>query len=106
MASKTVGTILIILVCILCFPLAIGIVAGVFGTVAGVFSALFGAFFGLIGGVFGAIFGVIGSFFEFFFDWDNDFHWDHDFGFFRPNVFTLAAIIIVIALLSKRKPAR
>ena len=59
MDSKSVATLLIIIVCILLFPVAIGIIGGVFGLVGGILGAIFGA----IGGVIGAIFGVIGAIF-------------------------------------------
>jgi hypothetical protein len=100
MITKTLGAFFIILVCILVFPLGIGIVAGVFGIVIGVIGAVFGAIAGIIGGIFGAIFGVFGWIFDGLFDWHGPFH------FFRCNIFTLAAIVLVIALVVRTKSNR
>lgn len=100
MATKTLGTLLIVIVCILLFPIGIGIIGGVFGIVMGAFGAVFGVFAGIIGAVFGAIFGVFGWLFE------GLFWWDSDYSFFNFNLITLAAIIILVALLSKNKSKR
>jgi hypothetical protein len=102
MATKTLGTIIVIILCILLFPVGIGIVAGVFGIVIGAIGGVFGAIFGMIGGLLGAIFGGIGWFFENLFDWD--FH--DGFGLFDVNIFTIAALVILVALLSKNKRTR
>jgi hypothetical protein len=95
--SKTASAIIIILISILCFPIAIGIVGGVFGAVFGVIGGLFGAVFGILGGLIGAIFGFIGWVFEgmFGWGWDSPFHADW-------NFFTIAAIVIVIAVIAKK----
>jgi hypothetical protein len=100
MISKTLGAFFIILVCILVFPVGIGIVAGVFGMVIGVLGAAFGAIAGVVGGIFGAIFGVFGWIFDSLFNWHRPFH------FFSCNIFTLAAIVLVIALAVKKRPNR
>lgn len=77
-------------------PVTLGILAGVFGAVVGVF----GAIFGIIGGLIGSIFGVIGWFF------DGLFNWHFPFGVFHCNFFLLTAIVLVIALASRKKPNR
>jgi MFS family permease len=100
MITKTIGTLFIIIACILMFPVGIAIVGGVFGIVVGVFAAVFGAFAGIIGGIFGAIFGVFGWMFK------GLFHWHWPFGFFNCNIFTLAAIVLVIAIIAKSKTNR
>ena len=100
MITKTLGTIVVILLCIFLFPVGIGIVAGVFGTVAGVFGAIFGIIGGAIGAIFGAIFGVFGWIFDGLFDW----HWPH--AFFNCNVFALAAIVLILALITRPKKGR
>lgn len=100
MATKTLGTILIVFVCILLFPIGIGILGGVFGIVMGVFGAVFGAFAGIIGGIFGAIFGVFGWLFE------GLFWWDSDYSFFNFNLFTLTALVFLVVLLSRNKSKR
>lgn len=94
MITKTVGTLFIVVICILLFPVAIAILGGMFGIVIGVF----GAIFGVIGGLFGAVFGAFGWIFDGIFDW----HWP--FGFFNCNFFALAAIVLVVAIIMKSKP--
>jgi hypothetical protein len=95
--SKTASAIVIAIVCILFFPVIIGIVGGVFGAVFGVIGGLFGAIFGILGGLIGAIFGFIGWIFEgiFGWGWDGPFHADW-------NFFSVLAIVIIIALIAKR----
>jgi MFS family permease len=95
--SKTASVIIVALLCLLFFPVVIGIVGGVFGAVFGVIGGLFGAVFGILGGVLGAIFGFIGWIFEGIFDWgwDGPFHTDW-------NFFTVLIIVIVIALIAKK----
>ena len=104
MASKTLGTILIAIICVLLFPVMIGLIGGAFGIVFGVFGAIFGVIFGVIGGIFGAIFGMIGGIFDFLFDWDYDF-WP-DFGFFDFNIFAVAAIVLLVVALTRNKTNR
>jgi hypothetical protein len=98
MITKTIGTIIVVFLCILMFPVAIALVGGVFGIAAGVIGAVFGAIVAVIGAIFGAIFGVFGWIFDRIFGW-GDFHWP--FGFFHCNFFTLAAIVLVIALVAR-----
>jgi hypothetical protein len=95
MATKTLGTVLVVLICILLFPVVIGIIGGAFGIVVGVFGAVFGVFVGLIGGIFGAIVGVFGAIFEGLFGW---MHWGPHFSFFPSNVFTIAAIVVIVII--------
>lgn len=107
MDSKTLTTLLIVIVCILLFPLAIGIIGGVFG----LFGSILGGIFGLIGGLFGVIFGVIGAIlgaifgvFGWVFD---EHHGGWPFNFFDGDLFTATLIVVIIVLLvrSKRKTA-
>jgi hypothetical protein len=100
MATKTVGTLLIILVSILLFPVAFGILAGVFGIVFGALAAVFGAVFGILGGIVGAIFGFFGWIFDGIFDWD------FDYGFFDFNPVTIVLVILVVALLTRNKSSK
>jgi hypothetical protein len=104
MITKTLGTIIIVFICILMFPVAFAIVGGAFGIVIGVLGAVFGAVMGVIGGVFGAIFGFFGWLFEGLFGWG--WHFDWPFRFFNCNIFTLAAIVLVIALVARSKSKR
>ena len=97
MITKTLGTLIIIIICILMLPVGLGIVGGVFGILIGVFGAVFGAIFGAIGAVFGAFFSVFDGLFDGLFGW----HWP--FGFFNCNIFTLAAIVLVVVLVAKSK---
>lgn len=94
--SKTASAIVIALVCLLFFPILIGIVGGVFGAVFGIIGGLFGAVFGIIGGLFGIIFEFIGWVFGGLFDWDFDgpFHSDW-------NFFSVLVIVIIVALVVK-----
>lgn len=98
--TKTASVLLIVLLCILLFPIGIGLIGGAFGIVFGVFGAVFGAIFGVIGGLIGAIFGLFGWIFESIFD----FGWDCDgpFGFHRNNIFTIAALVIIVVLIAKK----
>jgi len=75
-------------------PIAIGIVGGVFGAVVGIF----GAIFGIIGGIFGAIFGGVCS----IFDWATP-GWHVG---YHVNIFTVAAIALLIILVSKSSRTR
>jgi hypothetical protein len=100
MAARTLGTVMIILVCILMFPIAIGILGGVFGIVMGVFGVVFGAFFGLIGGLFGAILGFLGWMF------DSIFGWNHHFHFFNFNICSVLLITVVVLLLAHNRKSQ
>ncbi|MFZ6011625.1 MAG: hypothetical protein ACOYXT_14875 [Bacteroidota bacterium] len=97
--TKALGTLAIVFICILLFPIGIGIIGGVFGIVIGVLGAVFGAIAGIIGGIFGAIFGVIGWAFDGIFGWDCDWHPD----FFHGNVWTIALVIIIVALITRKR---
>lgn len=92
--TKSVGTVILVCLCVLLIPAIIGIIGGAFGIVAGVF----GAIIGLIGGLFGAIFGFIGWLFDGIFGWG----WGTPFHFeFNPGTWLL--IFIIIALLVRGK---
>lgn len=93
--SKTASAIVIALVCLLFFPVIVGIAGGVFGAVFGIIGGLIGAVFGVIGGLIGAVFGFFGWILEAMFDWDGPFDYDW-------NFFTIVAIILVVALLAKK----
>ena len=94
MATKTLGTLLIVILCIFLLPVGLGIIGGIFGIVVGVFGAVFGA----IAGIFGAIFGVFGWLFDGLFGWC-----DMDAGFPEFNIFTIAALVLIVFLLSRNK---
>ena len=103
MDSKTLTTIIVVFICVLLFPLFIGIIGGIFGLIGGLIGgfvglvgALFGAIFGVIGSIFGAIFGVFGWIF------DDHFHWPH-IGFFNGELFIVIALVILIAMLSRSR---
>ena len=95
--SKTASAIIVFLICLLFFPIIIGIVGGVFGAVFGVLAGAFGAVFGIIGGLLGMIFGFIGWIFEGIFDWgwDGPFHTDW-------NFFSVLIVVVIIALIAKK----
>ena len=95
MQSKSAtSTVLIVLLLVFTFPIWLGIAGGILGVVAGVFGAIIGIF----AGIFGAIAGIIGGIFGWVFDW----HWPFP-GFFHWNFFTIVAIVLVIALLSRSR---
>jgi hypothetical protein len=97
MASRTLGTVIILIICILLFPITIGLIGGAFGIVMGVFGIVFGALFGMIGGIIGGIFG--------FFNWifGGIFNWDHHYGFFHFNFCAAAFIVILVLVLSRNR---
>jgi hypothetical protein len=99
MISKTLGTILIAIVCVIMFPVVIAILGGVFGIIAGVFGAVFGAIGGVLGGLFGAVFGVFEWMFDGVFGWN-------PFGFFHCNSLTLVALVVVVALIIRSRTPR
>lgn len=109
MDSKSLSTILIVIVCVLLFPLIIGIIGGVFGVVAGIIGAVFGAIggaigavFGVIGAIFGAIFGIFGWIFG-----GGDDYWHGPFHFFDKDLFAAIALVIVAVLIVRsRNPQR
>ena len=95
MAAKSIGTIILVIIGILLLPVVFGILGGIFGVIFGVF----GAIFGVIGAIFGAIFGIFGWLFDGLFGW-NDFH----FGHFNFNLITIAIIVLLAAVLAKKRP--
>jgi hypothetical protein len=98
--TKVLATIIIVLICIIMFPIGFGIIGGVFGIIFGVFGAVFGAIGGIIGGIFSAIFGVFRFAFHGLLGWDCP-------RFFFPhnNVFSIVVLAIIVAIIIKqRKP--
>lgn len=105
MDSKTIAVLLIVLICILLFPVGIGIIGGIFGAIGtvlgalfGVVTGVFGAVFGAVGAVFGAIFGVLG--------WVFGHHCDWNVPFFNRDVFVAVILVIVIFAISRSKRSR
>jgi hypothetical protein len=94
MITKTLGTLIIVLICILVFPIGIAVIGGVFGVVIGVIGAVFGAIFGAIGTIFGSFFSAIGWFFDSLFGWH--FNIRH---FFGCDIYTVGMIAVVVALI-------
>ena len=104
MDSKTLATILIVITCLLLFPVFIGIIGGVFGLLGGIFGAIFGAiggifgaFFAVIGAIFGAVFGFLGWLF------DIDHYGFGPFHMFDNDVFAVVVLIVVIVLLARSR---
>lgn len=95
MTSKTALGLAIIILCLLFFPIIIGIVGGVFGLVFGIIGGVFGVVFGAIGAIFGAIFSAIGEVIGFLFSWP--------FCVFDGDFFVITVLIIVAVLISRRK---
>src|SRR5215207_2441052 len=99
MNNKTAITLGIIIVCIVFFPIVIGLIGGALGIVIGVFGAVFGTIFGLIGGLIGGIFGLLGELIDFVFDWP----FDNSCTFFDGNFLVIGALIILAVLIARRK---
>ena len=91
--TKAITFFILLFCCIFFIPIFFGLVGGVFGLIGGII----GAIFGLIASIIGGIFSLIGGIFDSLFNWNFHpffFHWD---------VFTIAAVILVIVLISKTK---
>ncbi|MBX2942517.1 MAG: hypothetical protein KF860_09245 [Cyclobacteriaceae bacterium] len=100
------STLILALIVLFTFPVWIGMIAGGFGLIIGIIGAIVGGVFGLIGAVFGAIGGIFGAVFNGVFGWG-----DHcnfiSFPHFHLNGFSIAAVIIIAALvLGRRKSIR
>lgn len=95
MATKTLSTIMIIVICILLFPIGIGILGGMFGLVVGLAGGLFGAIVGIFGAMFGLVAGFFGWIFDTLFNWN--FHW------FDINFTTVLLIILIILVATRAK---
>ena len=99
MATRTPSTtsaVLIICILLLTFPLWIGLGAGLFGLAVGIF----GGMIGIIAGIFGVIVGIIALPFKLLFGWGHGGWFPH---FHFHGFLLLAVIILVIALLLKRR---
>jgi hypothetical protein len=99
MTNKTAITLAIIIVCILFFPIVIGIIGGAFGIVSGVFGAVFGAIFGVIGAVIGGVFSLLGEVIGFLFSWP----FGHSCDLFDGDLMVIGALIILALLIARRK---
>ena len=96
MASKnSSSTILILLLLLITFPFWIVVI----GVVGGVLAGVFGAVFGIIGGVLGAVGGIIAWPLKMIFSWHEWGWWPH----FHVNGFMIAALIILVVTISKRR---
>ena len=92
-SKSSTSTVLIVLLLVFTFPIWIGIAGGLFGLIAGIF----GAVIGIIAAIFGAIFGVIGGVFGWSFDWPSFTGW------FHAPIFVIAAVAIVVLLITRKK---
>ena len=99
--TKSLGTLIVVIICILLFTVAIGLIGGLFGIIIGIFGAVFGAIFGIIGGIFGAVFGFIGWIFDFIFGFGH--HWDGPFNFHDCNIFSWAIVFLIVALIVRTR---
>jgi len=104
MDSKTVTTIMIVFVCVLLFPVFIGIVGGIFGLIGGMIGGIFGAIgwligtiFGVIGSIFGAIFGIFG----WMFDGHHFWHWPG--GWFNRDLLGILVVVLIVVLISRSR---
>jgi len=107
MDSKTATTIVIVFVCVLLFPVFIGIIGGIFGLVGGLVGGIFGAIgslfgiiFDVIGSIFGAVFGAFGWIFGDHHFW----HWPG--GWFNRDLFSVFIVVVIVVLLSRSRMQR
>lgn len=98
MVTKTLGALLVVIACILMFPIFMALIGGAFGIVFGIIGGVFGAIFGVIGGIFGAVFGMFEWIFDGLFDWHGPF------GFWNCSPFTIFILALIVALLLKSRP--
>lgn len=98
MVSKTIATLFIIFLCILFFPVIIGLG----GAFIGVSFGIFGAIFGVIAAIFGAVIGIIGAIFDGIFG-HNHFHSNWGFPGIHFSKTAFAIILIGIVLILSRK---
>jgi len=98
---------MIVIICILLFPLLIGIVGGIFGVLGSVIGGLFGLIGGLVGAIVGAIGAVFGAVFGLF-GWmfGDHHHWNWPFNFFNGDVLTAIILVLVIVLITRSKTPR
>lgn len=103
MNTKTLTAIMVIILCVLLFPVFIGIIGGLFGIIGGVF----GAIFGLLGGLFGAFFGLLGGIVGVI-GWlfKSALSWHGPFGFFTWNLIPIALVLLIIVLITRSKTSR
>ena len=108
MDSKTLATLMIVFVCVLLFPVAIGIIGGVFGVVGGVIGAVFGAIAGVFGAIigviaaiFGALFGAIGWLFD-----DHFYPWSWAWNDHNNEILAILAAVLIVVLMSRSKRQR
>lgn len=96
--QKSSSTLLILLLVIITFPIWIGFFAAAAGIVGGVFGTVFGAIFGTIGALLGAIVSLV--------TWPIKMIFGHGHWFPHINGYTVAAILIVIVLISKSRNSK
>jgi len=89
MTDKTLTTIIVVFICIILFPIGIGLIGGLFGVVIGIFGSIIGVIGSIIGGVIGAIGSVFGWIFGAFF------------GLFHWNIFLLVIVCLIIVLVAR-----
>ena len=104
MAVKTISTLFIVFLCIIFFPVMIGIG----GAIIGVTFGIFGAIFGVIGAIFGAIFGTIGAIFDGIFGHNHfhTFHWGFPGLHLSKTAFAIILIGIVLILSRNSKKVK
>jgi hypothetical protein len=94
MASKTLGTIIILILGICMLPIVFGFVAGIFGAVIGVMGGIIGGIGGIIGGIIGGVFGLIGSIFHGIFGCH--------FNVAGNDFLAITLVVVIVVLLSKK----
>lgn len=94
---------LFIIILVLTFPLWFGLGIGLFGLLVGLLGGMVGLIFGLIGGLIGAVAWVIKGFFSLLFGWAYASPFDFDGDFFDFNGWAVAAVVLLIVLISRNK---
>jgi hypothetical protein len=104
MDQKTATIFIAVIVCILLFPLVIGIAGGVFGVlgallggVFGIIGGFFGIISGLIAGIFGGLFSLVGWVFDLDFSPAWPLHFDSD------NIFAALFLVLVLVIATRSR---
>jgi hypothetical protein len=97
------SSVLLVVVLIFTFPLWFGLGMGLMGVIIGLAGGMIGLVAGLIGGLVGVIGWMIEGFLSLLLGWSPESTHAFDLDFFEVNGWTLAAVVLLIALVFRRK---
>lgn len=103
MEHMRTSSVLFLVMVVITFPLWFGLGMGFFGLVIGLLGAMVGLAFGLIGALVGVFAWVINSFFSIVLGRPFDSSLSFDFDFLYDHVWTLAVVVVLVILLTRRK---